>query len=270
MAAYDHLIVEDLQEGVVQVCLNRPDARNALNEQLINELTEVFEKVPAKKNTRLLLLRGKGEVFCAGGDLNWMRQSLKLSFEENLQDTMVLARMFEKINQCAVPTIGIVHGAAFGGGLGLVAGCDVVLAEQETLFSFSETRLGLVPATIAPFVVEKIGVSAARRFLLTAERFGAPIAQSIGLVHEVVKGEKGLQSKMQEFCKQMLTTGPQATRLTKKHLLDLATPEKRKQIKDPIAHSAELLARARVSPEAQEGIKAFLEKGSPSWVGPSR
>lgn len=252
--------------GILTIALNRPDIRNAFNEKMIEELAKVFRTEAAEPKVRAVILRGNGQVFCAGGDLNWMRKSIELKYEENLQDTTTLTNMFALLNEFPKPVVGVIHGAAIGGGVGLVSICDIVLAEKSTVFSLSEVRLGVVPACIGPFVTSKIGPTHARALFVSAERFSAFKAQSIGLVHDVFQSMPELEKHLEALSKNLLECGPTAMTVAKRLVLDLTWPERRDRIGDPIDYVSKTLAELRVGPEAQEGIGAFLEKRRPSWI----
>ncbi len=252
--------------GVLRVELNRPQVRNAFNGRMIQELTEVFSERLRDPQVKVTVLCGAGASFCAGGDLNWMRESVELSREQNLQDTRELAHLFSIINECPRPLIGLVHGAVLGGGVGLVSVCDVVVASRETQFSLSEVRLGIIPACIGPFVVAKIGASHSRALFISAERFSAERALAIGLIHEVVERPEELQKSFELKLEALLQCGPQAVAAAKRLVLDLSWPERRAQFPDPLEYVAKILADLRVSPEGQEGVRAFLEKRKPSWL----
>jgi methylglutaconyl-CoA hydratase len=252
--------------GVLTVTLNRPEIRNAFNEVLIEELSHVFETEVLKPEVRIVVLRGDGPVFCAGGDLNWMRKSIELNYEENLKDTRRLSHLFAAMNECPKPLIGRVQGAAIGGGVGLVSVCDTVIAVQDTQFSLSEVRLGIVPACIGPFVIAKIGASHARSLFVSAERFTAKRAHEIGLVHEVVPDLLALDAAVERLLGNMLQCGPNAMAVAKRLVLDLSWPERRSQFSDCLEYASKTLADLRISSEGQEGIKAFIEKRKPSWV----
>lgn len=252
--------------GILCVSLNRPDIRNAFNEVMIEELARAFLQEAAEDSVRAVVLRGHGDVFCAGGDLNWMRRSIELSLEENLKDTLTLTRMFGILNDFSKPVIGMIHGAAIGGGVGLVAICDIVLAEKETVFSLSEVRLGVVPACIGPFVTSKIGASHARALFTSAERFKAGKAKDIGLVHEVFASRAELEAHLEGLVRNLTECGPTALMVAKRLVLDLTWPERRAQIPDCIDYVSRTLAELRVGPEAQEGISAFLGKRKPKWI----
>jgi methylglutaconyl-CoA hydratase len=252
--------------GILEIALNRPEIRNAFNEKMIEELSRVFRNEAMDPKVRAVVLRGNGSVFCAGGDLNWMRQSIELTLEGNLEDTLTLTRMFETMNEFPKPLVGVIHGAAIGGGVGLVSVCDIVLAEKETVFSLSEVRLGVVPACIGPFVTSKIGASRARALFISAERFKAEKAKEAGLVHEVFGTRAELDAHLKSLLGNLLECGPNAMAVAKQLVLDLTWPEKRARIPDCIEHVARTLAELRVRPEAQEGVTAFLEKRKPGWI----
>jgi len=254
--------------GVLTVSLNRPEIRNAFNEVLIRELTEVFSSEVPKAETRAVVLRGEGPVFCSGGDLNWMRRSVDLDYAENLRDTTVLTQMFALMNECPKPLIGRIHGAAIGGGVGLVSVCDIVIATESTQFSLSEVRLGIVPACIGPFVVAKIGASHARGLFVSAERFSSAKAKEIALVHEVVKDESAADAAIERILGNLLQCGPNAVATAKRLVLDLSWPERRAQFHEPLDYVAKVLADLRISAEGQEGVRAFLEKRKPGWLAP--
>ncbi len=266
MASYQTLRVNLDARGVLTVELNRPDVRNCFNETVIDELARAFGVEALDPKVRAVVLRGAGQLFCAGGDLNWMKKSIDLSFDANLEDTRRLTRMFAVLNDCPKPVIGAIHGAAIGGGVGLVSICDIVIATEDTQFSLSEVRLGLVPACIGPFVIAKIGGSQARRLFLSAERFKTDIAQEIGLVHETVKDQKALDEAVERYLVNILQCSPNALHAAKKLVLDLSWPERRAGQKDALDYVSRMLAELRVSPEGQEGLKAFLEKRQPSWI----
>jgi methylglutaconyl-CoA hydratase len=256
------------QKGVFYVSLNRPSLKNAFNEEMIEELTSVFQVQGAAQDVRAIVLRGEGSCFCAGGDLNWMKKSVDLSFDENLHDTRKLSKMFAILNECPKPVIGRVHGAAIGGGVGLVSICDSVLATEDTQFSLSEVRLGIIPACIGPFVLAKIGASFARSLFITAQRFQAARAKEIGLVHEVLPDLNALDLAVERTIDHLLQAGPQALMVAKRFILELSWPEKRNLQNDYLESISRTLAELRVSPEGQEGLRAFLEKRKPKWLAP--
>lgn len=263
---YQTIKVNQDLRGILTIALNRPDIRNAFNEVMIEDLARVFRVEVSKPEIRAVVLRGEGAVFCAGGDLNWMRRSIDLSHAENLKDTQALTHMFAQLNDCPKPVIGVIHGAAIGGGVGLVSICDMVLASSETQFSLSEVRLGIVPACIGPFVVAKIGASQARRYFVSAERFLAEEAKTIGLVHEVVPSPAELDSALGRLLENIVQCGPHAMSTAKRLVLDLSWHERRARLPDHLEYVARTLADLRVSEEGQEGVRAFLEKRKPAWL----
>lgn len=235
---------------VLHVTLARPETRNAFDAALIAELAEAFVDVGTVK---AVVLRGDGPSFCAGADVDWMRASAELGVEENVADANALRRMLEAIDGCPAPVIAIVHGHALGGGVGLVACSDVVVAHDGTVFGFSEVKLGIVPAVISPFALRKIGESAARRYFVTGERFGAETALRIGLVHEVTSDVDGA---LERVLGELRTAGPRAARHAKRLVLE----------RPDGAETARRIAERRASEEGQEGLRAFLERRRPSWA----
>lgn len=264
--AYQTLKISKDSRGVMTVALHRPDVRNAFNEVVIDELARVFGIDALDKEIRAVVLKGEGPSFCAGGDLNWMKKAVDFSYDENLADTRKLARMFAVLNECPKPVIGAIHGHAIGGGVGLVSICDIVIATADTQFSLSEVRLGIVPACIGPFVIAKIGASHARGLFVSAERFYAPKAQEIGLVHEVVADRGALDVAVERVLDNVLQCGPNAMAIAKKLVLDLSWPERREKHPDPLEYVARTLSDLRISEEGQDGVRAFLEKRKPKWL----
>jgi methylglutaconyl-CoA hydratase len=264
--SYSTLAVQIDPRGVLTVSLNRPDVRNAFNEVLISELAEVFGKRALEDDVRVIVFTGEGSVFSAGGDLNWMKKSIELSFAGNLEDTQRLTSMFKTMNECPKPVIGAIHGAAIGGGVGLTSVCDIAIATRDTQFSLSEVRLGIVPACIGPFVISKIGASHARALFMSAERFQAPRAKEVGLIHGVVEDRAALDAEIERIVANMLQCGPHAMAAAKKLVLDLSWEDRRHALGDCFDYVARTLAELRVSPEGQEGLKAFLDKRKPNWI----
>jgi len=250
---------------VTTVTLNRPEVRNAFNEGLIAELIAFARAVPTDGSVRVVVLAGAGPVFCAGADLQWMSQMMAYSHEENLVDARAAALMFHELDSLPVPLIGRVHGAALGGGAGLAAVCDVVVAAEDAIFGFTEVRLGILPAMISPYVVRKIGMSAAREWCLSGERFPAPVARNLGLVHDVVAAE-GLDEAVDRYVQRFLKAAPSAVRRTKALLSAVGG----RQPADVLALTADAIAAQRVSSEGQEGMTAFLEKRPPAWAARRR
>lgn len=257
--SFKHLTVR--REGAVErISLNRPEVRNAFNETVIMELTWWAESVAADRSVRAVVLSGEGPVFCAGADLAWMERMAGFTLDENMEDASALSRMFVSLDRLPLPVIGLVHGAALGGGAGLAAICDIVVAAETAVFGFTEVRLGLVPAVIAPFVVAKIGRAAARELFLTGARFPAHRAASLGLVQAVVP-EAGTDEAANAYLRDVLASPPGALAAAKKLVAEIG----RRGSADVGALCAETIAERRASPEGQEGIRAFLEKRAPRW-----
>jgi methylglutaconyl-CoA hydratase len=247
---------------ILEVRLFRPQVKNAFNPGMIRELTRVFRTVEEDSELRAVSLSGQGGVFCSGGDLNWMRESLSYNPEENLEDAQELYRLFETMDACRVPIVCAVEGFALGGGVGLVSVSDYVVARRDAQFSLSEVRVGLIPACIGPFVLRKIGESHARALFLSGERFDAEQAQRIGLVHEVASDADMLAAAQRRILQNIRAASPQAVGVAKEFLRTLR--------RTPFAAQGDLAARTladlRVTPEAQEGLRAFLEKRPPRWM----
>lgn len=241
------------------VLLDRPDVRNAFNDSMIAEMTDLFQKIQKDKNIRAVILQGAGESFSSGGDLNWMKSMVSYTEKENLEDSEKLYEMYEALADIPVPVVCLVHGHAMGGGLGLIAACDITFADEDTQFCFSEVRLGLAPAVISAFVSDKVHTRDMHRFFLTGEFFEANEAFDMGLIHGY--GDKATAAKMvYRTADNISKNGPQAVRATKKLIKDLRTS------KDPKKITTEVIAKLRVSEEGQEGLKAFFEKRNPSWL----
>jgi len=257
-----HVLMEIDPRGVATVTLNRPEKHNAFDEQLIAALTAAFNAVAGDDAARIMVLRAKGKNFCAGADVDWMRRMAGFSYEENLADARALADMLETLNFLPVPTIARVHGAALGGGAGLVCCCDMAVAETGASFAFSEARLGIIPATISPYVARAIGLRAARRYCLTAERFDAQQARALGLVNDVVP-EAGLDESVGKIVSEILKNGPEAVRAAKRMIFEAAERELNDEL---LRETCERIATVRATGEAREGLSAFLEKRSPSWT----
>ena len=247
--------------SVARVMLNRPDLRNAFNAQLIDQLRRAFLDLSGERSVRAIVLGGEGPVFCGGADIAWMRDSLELSEDENLRDAEALADMFRAIDSCPKPVIARVQGAAVAGGTGLCATADVVVAADNAVFGFTETKVGLIPATIAPFVIEKIGVSHARALFLTGERFSAQRALAIGLVHEIAP-ESELDVRVERILAELMSAGPTATGAAKHMIRELCetTYDAARDV------TASAIAERRTTAEAQEGLRAFLERRKANWL----
>ncbi len=248
-------------KGIATITLNRPDVHNAFNEQVIADLYAAFDRAENDKSIRAVILRGEGKSFCAGGDLNWMRRVADYTFQQNVDDAMNLGKLLKKINFLAKPTISLVHGNAFGGGVGLTACCDIAIAEEGTQFCLSEVRIGIIPSIIAPYVIAAIGERQSRRYFMTAERFDAVKAAQIGLVHEVApKG--GLDSVCEKVIAALWDGAPGAQARGKKLILEIS----KQKIDDALVRlTSERIAEARASEEGKEGLSAFLNKTEPTW-----
>jgi methylglutaconyl-CoA hydratase len=252
----------DVNDTVAVVVLARPDVHNAFDETLIAELTRTLAALDADPGVRVVVLAGQGKSFCAGADLNWMQRMAGYGHAENLADAGALANMLATLDRMAKPTIARVHGAAYGGGVGLVACCDIAIAAQEATFSLSEAKLGLIPATVGPYVVAAIGARQARRYFLSAERFTAAEALRIGLVHDVVPGD-AIDLRLDTLIDALLVAGPRAQAESKALIRAVAA----RRIDDAvIADTVEWIAGVRASPEGREGVAAFLERRRPAWL----
>ena len=248
---------------IARVTLNRPDVRNAFNEGLIAELTAAFTRLGARPDLRAIVLAAEGKAFCAGADLNWMKAMAGYSWEENHADATRLADMLWAIYSCPLPVIARVQGDVYAGGVGLVACADVVVAADTAGFCLSEAKLGLLPATIGPYVVKALGEQASRRYFITAERFSAAEAHRLGLVHEVVPAE-ALDAKVAEITAALAANGPAAVRACKQLVKDVASREITPALRDDTARR---IADIRASAEGREGVQSFLAKSKPSWLG---
>lgn len=250
----------DRNGQVVTIALNRPEVRNALNADMIEELSRTFAEASTNPTTRVIVLRGNGPSFSAGADINWMRASLDFSREENIADAQRLSDMFAAMDSCNKPVVSRVHGAALGGGMGLLAVSDIVIAGRETVFGFTEAKLGIIPAVISRFVVPKTGASWARALYLTAERFGPDLAREIGLVHWIADPED-LDGTVDEKVQELLSSGPQAVREAKRLIRGVVG----RDASEHRDYTAERIAALRTSEEGQEGLRAFLERREPAW-----
>ncbi len=256
------LKIDRNENGVVTVTLNRPEIHNAFNDDLIARLSKTFIEIGNDETARLVILTGAGASFCAGADLNWMKAMVKYSQDENYKDSLKLANLFQTINSFTKPVIGKINGSALGGGAGLVAVCDYCLAVDTAKFGFTEVRLGLVPAVISPYVIAKIGESAARATFLSGEMFNAFYAKDIGLVHEVVSTHE-LDSCCEKVVTSFLKAGPKAAVTAKRLIKDVfGLVNRPDDLKD---YTCRVIAGARISEEGQEGMGALLNKSKPSW-----
>jgi methylglutaconyl-CoA hydratase len=251
----------ELDNKVGRVFLSRPDVRNAFNAEMIAELSDLFARINKRDDLRVVVLTGEGKAFCAGADLKWMGDVLNYSYEENLQDSKNLADMFYLLNNCPLPTIARVNGAAIGGGCGLVAVCDIVIASENAKFSLSEVKIGLVPACISPYVIRRMGDKNSREFFLSGERFGPDKALAAGLANEVVP-ETELDNAVNRRIKLLISSGPEALKWCKQLLQNVPSmPEK-----EAGQYTAEVIAKLRMGQEGQEGMRAFFEKRKPNWL----
>jgi methylglutaconyl-CoA hydratase len=250
------------KEGkVLRLTMNRPQVHNALNSEMIRELAGAFDEAKHDPNVRLVILTGAGESFCAGADLNWMREIIRYSYDQNLRESRELAELMHSIYALPKPTIARINGAVIGGGTGLFSACDIVIASDRAKFGLSEVKIGLVPAAIGPYVIRRIGESAARELFLTGERFDAHRALEIGLVNKVVPHE-ALDEKVVEVVRLLLSSGPEAIARCKELLQKVPAMG----LDEAKIYTAEMIAGLRVSPEGQEGMAAFLEKRKPKWT----
>lgn len=252
----------EIQGQVATVWLNRPAVRNALDEVLISEITQAINYFERDAAVRVVVLAGRGKVFCAGADLNWMKRMAGYSVEQNQADAMGLATMLQTLKQVTKPTIARVHGAAFAGGMGLASACDVVVAEPTAEFCLSEVRIGLIPATISPYVIQALGIQAAKRYMLTAERISAKEAHRLGFVQELCEAGT-IDAAIAQISQALIAGGPMALAQTKALM---ETVVNRCLDDELINQTAGLIAKLRASDEGREGVSSFLEKRQPTWV----
>ncbi|WP_374517470.1 enoyl-CoA hydratase/isomerase family protein [Undibacterium squillarum] len=251
------------REGfLATVTLNRPDVRNAFNETTIAELTEVFRSLDSDASVRVVVLAANGPAFCAGADLNWMKKMADYTYEENLADAGQLAAMLSAIYHCSKPVIARVQGDCYAGGMGLLAACDIAVSADTANFCLSEVKLGLIPATISPYVIRAMGEQAARRYFVTAERFSAQQASACGLVHELVSPEL-LDDKIAELVRQISANSPNAVRQAKRLVQTVAGQSLTQEL---VAETVKGIAEIRASDEGREGVRSFLEKRKPFWL----
>lgn len=247
--------------SIARIILNRPQVRNAFNDVLIAEVTDALKTLAAQENVRVLVLAAEGSTFCAGADFHWMGKMVDADFEENHADSLKLADMMAALYRFPRPTIARVQGSAFGGGVGVAACCDIVVAAETAVFSFSEVRIGLVPACISPFVIRRIGEGRAREFFLTGERITAQRAYEIGFVNKVAS-EVELDNAVNAYVQHFLSCGPEALRACKTMLEEVP----QLPLGEARDYTADMIARLRISDEGMEGMKAFLEKRKPQWL----
>ncbi len=254
-------VIVNIDGPIARLILNRPEVHNAFNAEMIKELNLALREIKNRSDIRILILTGEGKSFCAGADLNWMREIIHYSFEENLQESKELAELMFQLDQLPLPTIARINGATIGGGNGFHAACDIAIASEDAVFSLSEVKIGLIPAVISPYVIRRIGLSRARQYFLTGERISAKKAEEIGLIHKSVPAA-ALDDEVAEVVKLLLTSGPEAIRRSKELLqkVPLMSIEEAKE------YTAKVIAELRISPEGQEGMAAFLEKKKPRWA----
>ena len=251
-----------VQDQVARITLTRPEVRNAFNAEVIAQIKSAFEAVGTRDDVRCVVLAAEGSAFCAGADLNWMRRMADYTRDDTLADASELAAMLRAIYECPQPTIARVQGDVYAGGMGLVAACDMAVSVDSAHYCLSEVKLGLIPATISPYVIRAMGARAAHRYFLTAERFSAQEAHRIGLVHEVTSAEV-LDVKMNELTQALVSASPNATRVCKKLVQDVAERE----INDALVRmTVEGIADIRASSEGKEGVQSFLQKRKPNWL----
>ncbi len=256
-------ILTEIDAGVGIITLNRPERHNAFDDALIGELSAAIDFMAVEPAVRVLVISSVGKSFCAGADLNWMKRAAGYSSEENLRDSRALAEMLRRLAQCPKPTIARIQGPAYGGGVGLVACCDVAIATFDAAFALTAVKLGIIPAVISPHVIAAIGERSARRYMLTAERFSAAEAYRIGLLHEIVADDTALDEAVGEIVDTLLNNGPRALAECKELVAAVAW---KPLSPDVIEDTAQRITRLRASAEGREGMTAFLEKRKPSWI----
>jgi methylglutaconyl-CoA hydratase len=261
MNSFSTIKIEN-KNSVATISLNRPDIRNAFNEVMISELITCFESLQQSEDIRVIVLRGNGNSFCAGADLNWMRDVAKYSHEENYRESLQLSKCFYSIYSSPKPTIAIVHGAAIGGANGLLAACDMAYCDHETVFSLSEVKIGIVPACISPYVIKRVGEYGARELMLTGRRIKGQEAQSFGLVNKSLP-ENELDIHVNGVIELLLSSGPKAVSQCKV-LIDKVSNQI--SLDEALTYTAKMIADIRASEEGQEGMAAFLGKRSPNWI----
>ncbi|WP_258104550.1 enoyl-CoA hydratase-related protein [Marinoscillum sp. MHG1-6] len=255
------LIEVEQHNGTATIWLNRPEVRNAFNELVIEELLNALNLLDNDDRVRVIIIRGKGSVFCAGADLKWMKGSSERGYDGYYAESVILADCFQAVYECEKPTVAVVHGACMGGANGIVAACDFVLADESTRFSFSEVKLGIIPACIAPYVIKRIGEYSARELMLTGKSFDGYKAQQCGLVNESLKGED-VEIRLTSLLDELMLGGPHAQRSCKYLIDQVANHWSEFDMKE---HTVQAIVKAKMSEEGQEGMAAFLEKRKPKW-----
>jgi len=257
---YDTIEIQKTK-NVTTVCLNRPDVHNAINEKLIFELTSCFKQFYNDNNIRIIVLTGNGKSFCSGADLHWMKSMVNYSKQENINDSTLLLNLYETIYNCPKPVIGRVNGPAFGGGIGLVAVCDIVIAVSDCKFAFTEVKLGIIPAVISTYVIKRLGISNTKRLFITGERFDSNYAKEIGLVDHVAQDHQLLDDIIRKYVELLISSGPKAI----KEVKDLIKAYEKFDLEKYKDFTVKKIAELRVSDEGQEGMNAFLEKRKTRW-----
>src|SRR5437868_7714191 len=252
----------DVRKPIASVILDRPDVHNAFNDELVKRVTDTFTELGTRDDVRVIVLAGAGKSFCAGADLNWMKRMVQYTREQNLEDARAVGSMYLAIAKCPKPVIARIHGAALGGGAGLVAACDIAVAVESVQFGFTEVKLGIIPAIIAPFVIARVGPGRAREFFITGERFLAPVALNIGLIQHVAAHELALDALIDSKISQILTSAPGAIAAAKELIFGVAA----RNLESSLEFAAEAIAMARASAEGQAGMQAFLERHKPPWI----
>ena len=257
-------ILTEVDESIGILTLNKAERHNAFDELLISEITTGLLELEANPRVRVVVLSSTGKSFCAGTDLNWMKRAASFTSRENLRDARNFARLLTTLNELGKPTIARVQGPAYGGGLGLIAACDIAVATYDALFALTEVKLGILPAVISPYLLAAIGERYCRRYMLSAERFSAAEAYRIGLLHEIVPSEDQLDEAIGEIIDSLLKNGPDAQAESKALIRMIAG----QPIDEPtVEETAQRITRVRSSPEGKEGLAAFLEKRKPNWIG---
>ena len=258
---YKYIKTESIKKKVFQITLNNPKSRNAINSVMLDEIIDCLTHISKIKNIRILIITGEGEAFSAGADLEWMKQSIMLTVDENKKDAMKCSKMLKKIDELYCPTIALINGHAFGGGLGIISVCDFKIADSKSKFCFSEVKLGLLPAMIGPYILRNLGYSNTKKLFLTGEVFGVSLASELNLIDKFVDKEN-ITYERNILIDKLLLGGPKAQAAIKSYLQDIYS----KSISDNLIDiAAESIAKIRVSEEGQEGIKSFLDKNKPSW-----
>ncbi len=255
----------NIKSSVAEIILNRPEVRNALNDLMIRELNVVFSQLSANSEIRAIIIHGRGKAFCAGADLNWMKTTAAFNKEQTFEDSSRLAVLLQKIYQCSKPTIAVVHGSVMGGANGIAAACDFAIAEENTVFAFSEIKLGIIPAMISPYIIKRIGEFPSRELMLSGRKFTAWEAEKFGLINKSISADK-IPEYISFLLNDILSAGPNAV-ATCKNLISKVSEEN--DLDKIIDFTIEEIANSRSSPEGQEGMNAFFEKRKPNWILPT-